>query len=148
MEVQKIRDQVVERAHIFQNRVKRSFDRKAKPDYFQQGDLVLKWDAQHEDKGKHGKFEHLWKDPYHITENRGNKSYVLQEVEGDFFPGGPVNGQFFKHYLTLWTFGVNNCRFKIILRPTRAHIFIETLHWERFSKCKLSHCQRHLRACR
>jgi hypothetical protein len=44
--------------------VKRNFDRKAKPNDFQQGDLVLKWGAQHEDKGKHGKFDHLWKGPY------------------------------------------------------------------------------------
>ena len=61
---------------------------------------MLKWDAWHEDKGKHGKFDHLWKGPYQIVENRGHNSYVLQEANGDFFPGGPINGQFLKHYLT------------------------------------------------
>ena len=64
VEVQQIRDQVVDKTHIFHDKVKMNFDRKAKPDDFQQGELVLKWDAQHEDKGKHGKFEHLWKGPY------------------------------------------------------------------------------------
>ena len=64
MEVQQIRDQVVNKAHIFQDKVNRSFDRKAKPNDFQQGDLVLKWDTQHEDKRKHGNFDHLWKGPY------------------------------------------------------------------------------------
>ena len=69
MEVQQIKDRVVDKALIFQDRVKRSFDMKAKPDDFQQGDLVLKWDAWHEDKGKHGKFKHLWKGLYQIVEN-------------------------------------------------------------------------------
>ena len=66
VEVQQIRDQVAEKAQVFQDKVKNIFDRKEKPNDFQQGDLVLKWDARHEDKGKHGKFEHLWKGPYLI----------------------------------------------------------------------------------
>ena len=69
MEVQQIRDQVVDKAHIFHDMVKQSFDRKAKHDDFQQGDLLLKWDARQEDKVKHGKFEHLWKRPYQIAED-------------------------------------------------------------------------------
>ena len=39
--------------------MKKVFDRKAKLDDFSQGYLVLKWDARHEDKGKHGKFDHV-----------------------------------------------------------------------------------------
>ena len=34
MEVQQIRDQVAERASVFQDRMKKIFDRKAKPDDF------------------------------------------------------------------------------------------------------------------
>ena len=60
-------DQVADKALVFQDKVKSIFDKKAKPNNFQQGDLVLKWDARHEDKGKHGKFEQLWKGPYHIS---------------------------------------------------------------------------------
>ena len=77
MEVQQIRDQVAERALVFQDRAKKVFDRKENPDDFQQGDLVLKWDARHEDKGNHGKFDHLWKGPYLFTKNHGNNSYIL-----------------------------------------------------------------------
>lgn len=62
---------------------------------------MLKWDARPEDKGKHGKFEHLWKGPYQIAEDHGNNSYGLQEIDGDPFSGGPINGRFLKHYLTL-----------------------------------------------
>ena len=101
MEVQQIRDQVVDKSWVFQDKVKEGFEKKAKPDDFQQGGLVLKWDARHEDKGKHGKFEHLWKGPYWIAEDRGNNSYVLQEANGDSFPRGPINRWFLKHYLTL-----------------------------------------------
>ena len=59
----------------------------------------MKWDARHEDKGKHGKFEHLWKGPYQILEDHGNNSYSLQEINGDPFSFGPVNGRILKHYL-------------------------------------------------
>jgi hypothetical protein len=58
----------------------------------------LKWDARHEDKGKHGKFDHLWKGPYLIAENHGNNSYSLQEFDGDLSVAGPINGRFLKHY--------------------------------------------------
>ena len=77
MEVQQIKDQFVEKASVFQDKMKNIFDRKVKPDDFQQGHMVLKWDARHEDKGKHGKFDHLWKGPYLILENHGNNSYTL-----------------------------------------------------------------------
>ena len=79
--------------------MKKIFDRKAKPDDFQQGDLVLKWDARHEDKGKHRKFDHLWKGTYLIAENHGNNSYNLQGFDGDPFLVGPINGRFLKHYI-------------------------------------------------
>ena len=99
MEVQQIRDQVANKASVFQGRVKKIFNRRAKPDDFQQGDLVLKWDARHKDKGKHDKFDHLWKDPYFIIENHGNNSYNLQGYDGDPFLDGPINGRFLKHYI-------------------------------------------------
>ena len=99
MEVQQNRDQVTDKAQVFQDKVKNIFDRKAKVDDFQQGGLVLKWDARHEDKGKNGKFEHLGKGPYQILEDHGNNSYNLQEINGDPFSIGPINGGFLKHYL-------------------------------------------------
>ena len=98
MEVQQISDQVVERASIFMDKIKKVFDRRANPDDFQYEDLVLKCDARHEDKGKPGKFDHLWKGPYLITENHGNNSYNLEGFDGNPFLAGPVNGRFLKNY--------------------------------------------------
>jgi hypothetical protein len=48
----KIRDQLVEKSAAHQKRIKEAFDRKEKMDNFQVGDLVLKWDALKEKKGK------------------------------------------------------------------------------------------------
>jgi len=41
--------------------MKKIFDKGEKQEIFQINDLVLKWDAKYEEKGKHGKFDHLWK---------------------------------------------------------------------------------------
>ena len=78
--------------------MKNTFDRKVKEDTFQIDDLVLKWDAPHEDKGKHVKFDHLWVGPYIIAAHRGSNSFILQYRDGSQYEGGPVNGIFLKHY--------------------------------------------------
>ena len=78
--------------------MKNTFDRKIKKDDFHCQDLVLKWDAKIEDKGKHGKFDHLWKGPYQIATYSAKNAYILQDVNGDLLKGGPVNGRFLKHY--------------------------------------------------
>ena len=79
--------------------MKNTFDRKIKGDVFQVGDLVLKWDAPHEDKGKHGKFDHLWVGPYLIATHRGDNAFILEYPYGSQYEGGTVNGRFLKHYL-------------------------------------------------
>ena len=76
------------------------FDKRAKVDCFNLGDLVLKWDAMHEDKGKHGKFDELWKGPYSICSFSGRNAYFLEDLEGKRIGTGPVNGRFLKHYLS------------------------------------------------
>jgi len=43
--VHQIIDQLVDRFAAHQKRIKEAFDKKAKIDSFQVGDLVLKWDA-------------------------------------------------------------------------------------------------------
>ena len=78
--------------------MKEIFNRKTKPNDFQLGDVVLLWDAPHEDKGKHGKFDHRWKGPYKIVSFRGENAYVLDEMEGGLVYGAPVNGRLLKHY--------------------------------------------------
>ena len=79
--------------------MKNTFNKKIKEDVFQVGDLGLKWDASHEDKGKHGKFDHLWVGPYLIAAHRGDNAFILEYPDGSQYEGGTVNGRFMKHYM-------------------------------------------------
>jgi hypothetical protein len=56
---------------LHQENIKEDFDKHTKVDNFEPGDLVLKWDARNEDKGKHGKFDHLWLGLFRIAAYRG-----------------------------------------------------------------------------
>jgi hypothetical protein len=79
-----------------QQKIKQVFDKKAKKERFQMGDLVLKWDAPKQDKGKHNKFEALWIGPFRISETFSNNTYRLQGLEGKEVFNSPVNGHFLK----------------------------------------------------
>ena len=80
--------------------VKRLFDkRKYGTRNFDVGDLVLKWDNHHAEKGKHTKFQHLWIGPYLVTEKLGPTTYKLQDLQGQE-ESVPVNGLCLKHYFT------------------------------------------------
>lgn len=59
----------------------------------------MKWDSRREDKGKHWKFDFLWKDPHVIYAFRGNNAFFLREMDGKEVEGGLVNGQMLKHYM-------------------------------------------------
>ena len=59
---------------------------------FQLGNKVLIWDSRREDKGKHGKFDFLWKGPYIIHALQGNNTYFLKKLDGTKTEEGPVNG--------------------------------------------------------
>ena len=48
-----------ERAQLYRLKIKSRFDRKIKDNTFSVGDMVLRWDARKEKKGKHGKFDNL-----------------------------------------------------------------------------------------
>lgn len=61
--LQQTREEVLHNTLKLQERIKKIYDKKAKPDDFQIDDVVLRWDARNEDKGKHGKFDNLWKGP-------------------------------------------------------------------------------------
>ena len=82
----------------FQDKMKDIFDKRTKLEDFQLGDVVLQWDAPHEEKGKHGKFDHLWKASYKIAAFRGKNSYILEEMEGGLVSGAPENGRLLKNY--------------------------------------------------
>ena len=64
---------------------------------FQVGDLVLKWDKSHEDKGEHTKFQCLWLGMFVIDEKLGPITFHLQTLEGQSETFS-VNGLILKRY--------------------------------------------------
>eukprot|EP00253_Pinus_taeda_P019646 PITA_19646 len=96
--LQHMREEAFQNTFRLQERIKKIYDRKAKADKFQIEDIVLKWDARNEDKGKHGKFENLWKGPYIIDAYCGKNAFLLKEMNGDDCLGGPVNVRLLKRY--------------------------------------------------
>ena len=58
-------------------KIKQVFVKRVKANVFKIGDLILKWDAKYEDKGKHGKFDNLWKGPFRVSTFLGNNSFFL-----------------------------------------------------------------------
>lgn len=96
--LQKTREEVFQNTFKLQERINKIYDRKAKTNKFQLDDVVLKWDARNEDKGKHDKFENLWKGPYKIATYCGQNAFLLNEMNGDECPGRLINGQLLKRY--------------------------------------------------
>ena len=97
--VYQIREQLNEKAVAHQKNIKEAFDKKAKSDNFQLGDLVLKWDALKEKKGNHGKFDAFWTGPFIISQIQGNNTFILKSMGGEAVFDGPVNGRFLKNYV-------------------------------------------------
>ena len=95
VELQQVREQMVENLEAHQNKIKIIFDKKEKVDNFQVGNWVLKWDAIRKDKGKHGS---LWIGPFVIAQVQQNNTLKLQNMEGEEVFDGPVNGRFLKLY--------------------------------------------------
>lgn len=69
--LQKTREEAFKNTSKLQEKMKKIYDRKETADKFQLDDVMLKWDARNEEKGKHGKFENLWKGPFKIAAYRG-----------------------------------------------------------------------------
>ena len=63
--------------------------------YFEVGDLVLKWDKTHEEKGKHSKFQMLWLGPFQVARKIGPSTFILQTLE-DIVESLHVNGLILK----------------------------------------------------
>ena len=63
--------------------------------YFQEWDLVLKWDKKNEMKVNHTKFQKIWLDPYQIHQNIGLGTFKHRKLEGDM-KDLYVNGQIIK----------------------------------------------------
>eukprot|EP00253_Pinus_taeda_P017021 PITA_17021 len=61
--------------------IKSSFDlTSSSSKQLQVGDLVLKWDKAHEDKGKHTKFQKMWLGPFKINKKIGHSTFILQDL--------------------------------------------------------------------
>ena len=99
IELYQIREQLVEKAAPHQKKIKEVFDKKAKRNNLQVGDLVLKWDAFKEKKDNHGKFDALWTGPFIISQIQGNNTFILKSMGGETVFDGPVNGRFLKIYV-------------------------------------------------
>ena len=59
---------------------------------------MLRWDTRREDKGKHAKFDNLWFGPFSIVEVKGNNTFILQNLQGEY-SSFPFNGKYLKHYI-------------------------------------------------
>ena len=105
--LQQTREEVYEKSQVIQDKIKKFFDKRTKEDDFAIGDKVLKWDSRREEKGKHGKFDFLWKGPYVIYGYRGNNAFFIRNLDGTNITGGPVNGRMLKHY---YSSELTNCQ--------------------------------------
>ena len=99
IELEEKREHIYNESQLFQQRVKQTHDKRVKEENFQLNAYVLRWDVRIKDKGKHGKFENLWKGPYQIVAFRGNNAYLLKDTDGQITHEGPVNGRLLKHYI-------------------------------------------------
>ena len=97
IELQQEREAVEEKAKMYRKEIKERFDRKIKENTFSCGDMVLRWGARKEQKGKHGKFYNLWIGHFIILKLLENNTFVLQTLEGEEL-SNPVNGRFLKHF--------------------------------------------------
>lgn len=77
--------------------MKALFDRRERERDFKEGDLILRWNSRKEEKGKHGKFDNIWFGLLAISEVKGNKNFVLHNLEG-IYSTYPINRRFLKHY--------------------------------------------------
>ena len=90
---------MIEKAELFKKKIKARFDRRAKEDTFMENDMVLRWDARRDEKGKHGKFDNMWFGPFKIAKILGNNTFILQNLEGEEI-SDPVIGWFLKQFYT------------------------------------------------
>jgi hypothetical protein len=100
VKLQQDREQLLEKTELHHRKMKETFDRKVKADTFKAGELVLKWDAARQEKGKHGKFDVLWTGPFVKATVQQNNTFVLQYLAGEEVSGGPFNGRFLKPYFS------------------------------------------------
>ena len=77
IELQHSREKMDEKEQLYRLKIKSRFDRNIKENTFSVGDMVLRWDARKEQKGKHGKFDNLWFGPFLVSKILENNTFVL-----------------------------------------------------------------------
>jgi hypothetical protein len=82
---------------INQEKVKNTFNHKAKERDFTEGDLVLLWDKRREKPSMHKKLDGLQTGPYKVMSQAGTNSSNLTTLEGEALKL-PVNAIHIKHY--------------------------------------------------
>ncbi|KAH9322288.1 hypothetical protein KI387_016927, partial [Taxus chinensis] len=86
MELEEIREHAVLMIEKDQALVKIWFDKKARARTFQEGDLVLKWDADQAKLGRHSKFDAIWSGPYMVTGCKSSNAFQLSTLDGEELP--------------------------------------------------------------
>ena len=99
IQLQQEREIIENTAEMHRKKVKENFDKKVKKDVFTVGDLVLTWDAQKDEKCKHGKFDNLWIGSFIVVKILGNNTFVLQNLSGEEI-SGPVNRRLLNYFHT------------------------------------------------
>eukprot|EP00253_Pinus_taeda_P021472 PITA_21472 len=96
--LQQTREEVYHRTQVLQEKLKKVFDKRTKAEDLFIGNKVLKWDSRREDKGKHGKFDILWKGPFVIQVVQGNNTFFIKSLDESNNDEGSVNGRMLKLY--------------------------------------------------
>jgi hypothetical protein len=78
--------------------VKKYFNKRANYIEFNIDDKILLWDSTHAKRGRHSKFQKLWLGPFKIAFILGTNSYLLKDLEEQFFSYS-TNGSHLKHYV-------------------------------------------------
>ena len=76
--------------------VKDQYDKSVQPRVFNEGDMVLTYDQNHENLGK-GKLESMWYGPFTVSKLLEKGAYELVDYDGIPF-GKPCNGLYLKRY--------------------------------------------------
>jgi hypothetical protein len=93
-ELQEMRLKAYENASIYEERIKRWYDKRLKKKEFKEGDKVLLYNSMFKTFRK-GKLQRKWDGPYVVHSVLSNGAVTIMYVKGDHFM---VNGQRLKIY--------------------------------------------------
>ena len=86
----------ISHGHLYQQRMKNTFDKKVRPCKFHEGDLVLK-KVSHNVKDSRGKWAPNYEGPFVVKRAFSKGALVLTNMDGEELPS-PVNSDLVKRY--------------------------------------------------